>query len=176
MNNEKVKFRSLKECKSPLSIEGHRQEVEACRDKVRASEAILSFEMSQQGVRGYCRDRLTQAQYNLDGTKIALRKAQENYVFVLENLDEEKNELLRRAKCEVSPQYVMIKELEDGKTLITIGGTFNYTFTRQRCIAIVKELQDCKNCQTPKEESAWKRDNRTVYHARGTRKVLRKAS
>jgi len=142
MNNGKVKIGSLKKYKSPLSIDGLKKNVEECKDKVHAAEAILCFEMSQQGVRGYCRERLKQAQYNLDGTKINLRKAQEIYEFELKNLLDDKVGLIRYAQSNVSPTLVMIEEQENGKTLITIGGKYYYHFTRKTCIAIVKELQD----------------------------------
>jgi hypothetical protein len=42
------------------------------------------------------------------------------------------------------PKLVKIEEQESGKTLITIGGTLNYTFTRKKCIDVVKSLQDGK--------------------------------
>lgn len=144
MNNGKVKIGSLKEYKSPLSIDGLKQEVEKCKDAVRAAEAILCFEMSQQGVRGYCRERLKQAQYFLDGTKINLRKAQETYEFELKKLLDDRVGLIRYAQSNVSPQLVMIREQPNGNTLITIGGEYNYHFTRKKCIAIVEELSDGK--------------------------------
>ncbi len=155
---KQVKFGSLKEYEKTLSIDDLKKKVEECKDVLHKAEAKLCFEMSQQGVRGYSRDGLNQAQYILDGARVSLRKAQENYAFAVE----QQNELLRRENIEVSPQYVMIKELEDGKTLITIGGTFNYTFTRQRCIAIVKELQDGKWRKMKKPTPLFQNDAKTV--------------
>jgi hypothetical protein len=60
------------------------------------------------------------------------------------------------------PQLVKIEAQDDGKTLVTIDGKFNYFFfRRKRCIEIVKELQDGEWHPMKKPQSYFQHNEKT---------------
>jgi len=163
MNTSKVAFISLTDLADKRSIAGHKQKVAACQDEVRQAEAILSFEMSQQGIRGYDHDRIKQAQYNVDGKKHNLRKAEEAYTYALENTLDDKSKLVKYAqgKTQHKECTVTFTDADAWPFTFTIG-SFTYRFTRPKCIAIVKELRDGKWHKMKKPTPLFQNDAKTV--------------
>jgi hypothetical protein len=116
----------------------------------------------------YYKDGKMKTECTIDGLKVSKFKELDESLFAtVAKQDEPADKSNIEKTPPASPKLVIIKALENGKTLITIGGTFTYTFDKRKsCIEIVKKLQDGKPHKMENPKRYFQHNEKTIQRVK----------